>query len=253
MNNIVSASATVVEDYDRMVRVIMFIGFPGSGKSTLARMLKYILNKHISKVYGNNQNNNVVFLEQDMFGSGKGASKQYDKAITNSLKNPTTKILILAKSNHSKDVRDKTYAIFDEITASIKVNIKCVYVMIGVDSADSIKNSRNICIDRIMNRGFSHTTLFGLPREKITHIIDNIFIKQFTPLTVNEKSNRNVIMINIELDKQYALMNLICQLNEQHLFINDPGVNIDQVDISNAIESVQLDDLVLFEANSKKE
>jgi adenylate kinase family enzyme len=187
------------------LNVIMFVGFPGSGKSFLARSLKELLQSSVK------DGEKVVHLEQDMFfNKGKSASKEYDKAIQIAMNDPAVTYLLLSKSNHCTQVRNKTY----EILSKCSKNVDRTYVVMSagnMESTTNIERTSEICVDRIMNRGFAHTSLFGKTESEVRTLLQNIFFKQWEPLTENE-SVYQVIDIDIEDNKESVVASCVYQL-----------------------------------------
>ena len=199
------------EKYENDLYVIMFVGMPGSGKSFCARALKYVLNKY--NIVGDPESNKVVWLEQDMFASsGKGAAKAYDNAIAKAVKDKLTKVIILSKSNHTIQVRNKTYEIVNRSSKNIE------YINVVFESSN-LEHMRDVCVDRIMSRGDAHTTLFGKSKEEIHSILTNVFVKQWEPLDDDEENNET-IPLNIESSKSSNLIILFHDLYASFIFEN---------------------------------
>lgn len=232
-----------------VLTVIMFIGFPGSGKSFLARSLCKLLENKYKK---------IVFLEQDMFAHcGKNASKQYDKAIDTAIHDNDLELLILAKSNHNKLVRNKTYDILNKS----KKEIEKIYISIGVrqnnddnsssdnhnddnnDANNDLKFITDVCVQRILNRKYSHQKIIGTSKNKISSVLNNIFVKQYEPLDQNEIANI-IINLPITFDKSDAIkfiLNNICNQDE-----------IENLNIEQAIDFVKRDDEKITKETIKK-
>lgn len=229
--------------------VIMFVGMPGSGKSFLARALKYIF----AKLYPKNA---IVHLEQDMFAHlGRNASKSYDKAIKKAIFDSNTQLLILSKSNHNKNVRNKTYDILDEC----KKEVERIYVTIGIpdENPDEIidensgENSlirvRDICVERIMQRGNAHKSLFGKPKSEIEKILTDVFVQQWENLTEFEETYP-VVNINILADRKTNIMSCIAQMQEHNMIEN---IDINETDIIEAFEHNKNEDEKIIKENSE--
>lgn len=168
------------------LEVIFFVAMPGSGKTFMARVISKIL-KHNKK--------NAKHLEQDMFFhlGQKSASKHYENAIANAIKDPNLDYLILAKSNHSHDVRNKTYATLSKCTR----NINRTYVVMTAND-QNMEETGKICVRRIMDRGAAHASLFGKSEDEVTGIIKGVFVKQWNKLDDSELSYD---VINLDIDQ----------------------------------------------------
>ncbi len=76
--------------------IVMLCGLPGSGKTTVGSNLMYgLLEKSISSIY----------LDQDMFNRD---GKRFDAAVLDYIKNDSNKVIILGKSNTTKQMRTNT-------------------------------------------------------------------------------------------------------------------------------------------------
>lgn len=167
------------------LEVIMFVGMPGSGKSFMARTLKKILERN---------NKKVIHLEQDMFyHMGKNASKHYEKSIENAIKNNDLEYLILSKSNHNDIVRKKTY---QTLSKCVK-NVNRTYIIMTTDN-DNIIETGNLCVERVLQRGNAHTSLYEKTENEIRKIIFGTFVNQWKKLDDNESVYD---IINLEINK----------------------------------------------------
>lgn len=185
------------------IHIIMFVAIPGSSKSTCGKVLLYILESLGIK---------AIHLEQDMFfDKGRGASACYEKAIAQAMLVPDMQYIILTKSNHCQNVRNATYKTLENAYKGAKilkhVNITYVTITAGGD----MDLTKEICLNRIMNRGFSHASLYGMSRAKVNEILTGTFISQYQPLTNEERSN-TVIELEIEDDRLTNVSNFISQL-----------------------------------------
>jgi hypothetical protein len=223
---------TQIQETNNVLLVIMFIGMPGSGKSDLGRILYNMLSNFT-------QTDKIVWYEQDMF-AGNNASKLYDKAITQAIKNESTEVIILTKSNHNLAVRKKTYAITNKSPKDVN------YVYVAFNSK-SLEYARDVCVDRIMNRGNAHTTLFGKTKQGIYEILTNVFIKQWEELSNDEKQN-DVITLPLEENRLDNAFNLIEQLNT----LGYVSIQNDKPNIERAIEIVEQEKNKLAGKNKHK-
>lgn len=179
-------------DYEanhKTLEVIFFVGMPGSGKSSMARVLEKILKRN---------GKNVKHLEQDMFFRkfGKNASKHYEGKIADVIKDNSLDYLILAKSNHNHEVRKKTYNTLSKCTR----NINRTYIVMTTNDQD-MKSTSKICVERIMNRGNCHESLFGKSKAEIEGIINSVFVAQWKKLDDDELMY-NVINIDINQSRE---------------------------------------------------
>ena len=210
----------------RKINIIMLVGILGSGKSFIARYLTKFLNNHFNKV--------TVYLEQDMFYQTKKPSVSYEKEITKLIKEDDLDYLILSKSNHNQYVRDKTYN-------AIK-NAKKLYQIhyINLIETQNIEIIKNICINRILKRGLSHRTLINKDKNEISKLLDNVFIKEYQPLTKDEikKSTSNIIL-DITTDKIEMLKICVYKLINEKV-IDEIEITDDR--IMNIIDEINKED-----------
>lgn len=220
-----------------VLNVMMFTAIPGSGKSFVARILKELLSR---------LGINTVHLEQDMFyienDKKRMASKTYEKEIGKAMNNNDVKCIILTKSNHNINVRKTTYNTLSKCARRVNIT----YVTFNCD--DGIEKMRDICVDRIMNRGFAHNSLYGKPKSEIYGIVTNTFVNGWEPLTKEEKSN-NVITLNIEDDKNANVMNCVYQMEYIDLFLKN---NICENEITELINNLDEHDKKFANDNKKK-
>lgn len=175
------------EKMQNVLNVIMMVGIPGSGKSFVARSIDHILTMNGKK---------CVHLEQDMFN---GSSQLYHKTIAKTIEQPDIDYLILAKANHNKTVRNATYTILSKCTRPI---IKTFVIMTTND--ENMHDTLELCVKRILNRGFAHATLFGKKESELRGILMGVFIKDWQTLTETELCN-NVIKLEINQEKQHVV------------------------------------------------
>lgn len=224
--------------------VYMIVAMPGSGKSYLARALKQLFTKYMKP-------NNIVHLEQDMFVQShglRGASEAYDNAIKKAINDPETQVLILAKSNHNSQVRNKTYEILNKCLKEIER----VYITIentddSITQAEQLQKSRDICLERIMKRGNAHTSMVNLSQNDILGILNNVFVKQWEPLTDVEQQFP-CVTLDISADKEHNLKSCIAQLYENGLI---EKLEFTEDDLKKAHLSVEQDDARILDHNVK--
>lgn len=212
------------------INVIMFVAIPGSSKSTCGKTLLYVLES---------LGFNAIHLEQDMFiDKGKGASAAYEKAISQAMLTPEMQYIILTKSNHSHLVRNNTYKTLENAYKGAKfvkhVNLTYVTISAGGD----IEATAKICLERIMNRGFSHASLYGMSKTKVKSILHDTFVSQYMPLTEDEKMN-TVIELEIEDDRLTNLNNLFSQLQ---FFDVIPAFELNDEMLLTALEKISKED-----------
>lgn len=227
-----------IEKTTKTLNVIMFVAIPGSGKSFLARSLKAILeNLEVDDKM------KITHLEQDMFShKGNKAGKAYDKAIKKEMNDSDITHLILTKSNHCQNVRNKTYDILDNSNK----NIVRTYVVMTADDGN-MEKTFNICVNRIVERGFAHESLYGKNKTEIESILKDIFIKQWLPLTEDEMSY-NIVDIDIGDDKKTIIKSCIEQLQRHEII---PLFEVTDKMIDNAIQIVNKDDEKIAKKNVK--
>lgn len=224
------------EKSKRTLEVIIFVAMPGSGKTFMARVIKQILEANGKK---------VGHLEQDMFfhKGPKQAGKWYEKAIEDMIKDESLDYLILTKSNHNHQVRNKTY----DTLGKCARNINRTYVVMSANDGD-MKKTGNLCVDRIMKRGLAHTSLFGMPEEKIREIVFGVFVKQWEPLNESELSS-NVISLEIDEDiSKEDVVNSFC-LQSNVLDIGD--FKVSEETVKSIFSRISLEDLAQAQKNAK--
>lgn len=224
------------------IHIIMFVAIPGSSKSTCGKALLFILESLGIK---------AIHLEQDMFyDKGKGASACYEKAITQAMLISDMQYIILTKSNHCQNVRNNTYKTLENAYKGSKilkhVNITYVTITAGGD----MDLTKEICLERIINRGFSHASLYGMSRSQINGILTGTFIAQYQPLTSEERSN-TVIELEIEDDRLTNVSNFISQLQ---FFDIIPSFEVTQEMLLTAFGKISHEDMSLaIVAKAKKD
>lgn len=222
------------------IHIIMFVAIPGSSKSTCGKALLYILESLGIK---------AIHLEQDMFfDKGRGASACYEKAIAQAMLVPDMQYIILTKSNHCQNVRNTTYNTLENAYKGAKilkhVNITYVTITAGGD----MEATKEICLNRIMNRGFSHASLYGMSRSRINEILTGTFISQYQPLTSEERAN-TVIELEIEDDRLTNVSNFISQLQ---FFDIIPSFEVTQEMLLTAFGKISHEDAELAKASKAK-
>lgn len=217
------------------LEIIMLVGMPGSGKSFIARSIKKILE---------HKNKKVVHLEQDMFYhlGPKNASKHYEKAIENAIKDDNLEYLILAKSNHNDVVRKKTY----ETLSKCKRNINRTYVLLSTNDQNLIETA-NLCIERVLNRGNAHASLYGKTREEIESIIFGVFVNQWKKLDENELTYD---VINLEINQ--SKLDVLNSFRTQAETLGLGNFLITDSDIFNIFESIKLEDENMIKLKNNK-
>lgn len=216
-----------------VVNVIMFVAIPGSSKSTCAKVLLDILTNLGAK---------TIHLEQDMFyDKGKGASAAYEKAIASALQTPDVRYILLTKSNHSDVVRNNTYRTFENAFKGAKLtkHINLTYVTITANG--DIEKTKEICLDRIMSRGFAHASLYGMSRSQVNKILTDVFVAQYKQLSNEERLN-TTIELDIEDDRITNLTNLISQLQFYDVI---PAFETTEEMLLNAFAKVSIEDAEL--------
>ncbi len=187
------------------LNVIMLVGIQGSGKSTIARLMKYMIES----------NNDTVHLEQDMF---KGNLKLYNSEIKKAVQNHNIKYLILAKMNHTEQIRKNTMNTIEECGRNVN------YMYLVLDQMDI-----DFYISRIKNRGKSHKSLFY--DEKLSHIIKNT-LDSYEPISDMEKSMTPTFYINPSDNRDTIIKNILNYMN----------ITYDDDKFSNALTKVIKDD-----------
>lgn len=239
------------------VQIIMFVAIPGSSKSTCAKVLVDMLTRQglreikatdlQNKIVG--KGGKVIHIEQDMFyEKGKGASAAYEKAIETALLSECMDYIILTKSNHSTIVRNNTYRTLENTLAKLKnpkhINLTYVTITAGGD----IERTKEICLERIMNRGFAHASLYGKSKKEIDKILTETFLGQYSPLTEIEKTN-SVIELEIEDDRLTNVSNLISQLQ---FFDIIPAFDISDEVLLESFAKISVEDALLAEVSKAK-
>lgn len=225
------------EKSKRTLEVIFFVAMPGSGKSFIAKVVKQLLESNGKK---------VKHLEQDMFYhlGQKSAGKNYEKAIGEAIKDKSLDYLILAKSNHCEQVRNKTY----DTLSKCERNVNRTYIVMTTNGGDMYETGK-ICVDRVMNRGDAHTSLFGMTREQINSIIFTTFVNQWQHLNISELEH-NVINLEIDQSKEDIIKSFCTQAN--FLELGDFNVNEEQLNgIFNVIKRED-DEMIKKNENKKK-
>lgn len=224
------------EQKNGFLNVIMLMAIPGSGKSFVAKTLTHIL-----KTNGKSS----VHLEQDMF---KGSNPAYQKAIAKSIEDPKIDYIILAKANHSKQVRDATYNTLNKCSRIVNK----IFVQLGVYSDDNSTNNidmaatANLCVQRIKIRGFAHTTLFGKTDSEIRSLLTNVFIGGWQDLT-EEESKNPIIKLEINQSKQNVIKSFCTQAVNLKM---DVFVTTD-ADLFNIFQKIAIDDEKMVKKNKK--
>jgi hypothetical protein len=205
--------------------VKMLVAIPGSGKSFIGRSIKEIITE-IGQIDGKKVK--VVHLEQDMFYKEAKAKKPkdksyagklYDAAIKAAIEDDELNYLILSKSNHNEEVRNKTYKILD----TCKKNVELSFITISCD--DDLHKTAELCIERIMNRGHAHESLYGMDKEQIRGIIYNTFVAQFKPVSEKEH-NGQIVHLNMEDTKEDMVISCIEQLKDLGVFKLDYDLDL---------------------------
>ena len=224
--------------------VYMIVAMPGSGKSYLARALKQLFSKYMDP-------NTIVHLEQDMFvqshdKNGKNASKAYDDAIKKAMNDPKTQMLILAKSNHNKLVRNKTYDLLDKCPREIeRVYITITCTDESLEQPEQLQVSKNICIERIKLRGNAHTSMVNLNDSEIANIMDSVFVKQWEPLS-DEEQQYPCVSLDISASREQNLISCIAQLYENGI---TDKYEFKTTDLQDAHNTVLADDAKILNHN----
>lgn len=211
---------------DDILNVIMLIAIPGSGKSFLARSLCSILPK-------------AVYFEQDMFSDkGHKAQKLYNEAIKNTMNDLDVSYLILSKSNHNNLNRMATYGILKTCRRHVAIT------NIVITSEGDMNRTMEICIERIMERGFAHRTLFGKTYNEIKTILQNIFVKQW-------ELPETYIELDIEDSKLTIVQSCIAQLY-YHGIIRECDTSVSTELIESIFKIINDEDMEMARKNAPK-
>lgn len=203
--------------------VVLMMAPPGSGKSFLARSLIKILKKN--KI-------NAFHTEQDDFVDFKNAKKKYQEIILQKANDSKLDVLILAKGNHTKNIRDETYTILSKC----KRNIVIIHIVITKDN--EINMSQDICVERIHKRGNAHNSLYS---ENATSVV-NSFIQNWEPLTESEIEYSDGV-IDLQLDQtKNKFITSACELLQTTSMCKE-WFNIENEDVENIIYEIENEDL----------
>lgn len=206
---------------NNVLHVIYMIGVQGSGKSFCARMLVKIF--ELNGI-------NAIHLEQDQFVKkfGKRAKNEYQNAIKKIVNSNNTKVLILAKGNHTTNIRNETY----ETINSCNRNIKKTFVVMSVN--EDLREWKKTCVDRIKLRGKAHTSLFEKDAEQAV----SSFLNSWEYLTLEEMQSGNVINIDIRKTKNEVILEILKYLKN----IDVMWYKCDDLEIENFIKIIEEED-----------
>jgi hypothetical protein len=222
------------------IHVIMFVAIPGSSKSTCAKALLFFLESLGIK---------AIHLEQDMFfDKGRSANVHYEKAIKEAMLIPDMQYIILTKSNHSQSVRNSTYNTLENAYKGAKIMKHVNITYVTITASGDMERTKEICLERIMNRGFAHASLYGMPRAKVDGILRDTFLAQYQPLTSDERAN-TVIELEIEDDRLTNVNNLISQLQ---FFDIIPSFEVTHEMLVSAFEKISHEDAELAVVSKAK-
>ena len=166
----------------------------GSGKSTIGRVLAKVL-PHIQH------------LEQDQF-SGKQPAKQYANAIVRTVNAALPDdILILTKSNHTREVREHTRDVLQSGDTQCELNLVYV-VLLPLHGDVSGPATATLCLDRIYHRVWHNNLDFATAQR----VIPANFQHTYESLGDDELADSGVVTLDMSLSRNEMLSELLTRL-----------------------------------------
>ncbi len=112
---------------------------------------------------------------------------------------------------------------------------------------ENMRDTVELCVERVMSRGFSHTSLFGKKDSEIRGILLSVFVKDWETLTEAEL-RCNVIRLEINQKKQDVVKSVCTQAS---VF----GMNYFSVTdkcMQDIFQRIAIEDSKMAEKNTKK-